>query len=43
MNEELIAAQGSKVDIGGYYQPDLEKVADAMRPSGTLNDTIDSI
>ncbi|MEP5614393.1 MAG: NADP-dependent isocitrate dehydrogenase [Cyclobacteriaceae bacterium] len=43
INEELITAQGSKVDIGGYYQPDIQKVADAMRPSGTLNDIIDSI
>ncbi|MEP1095359.1 MAG: NADP-dependent isocitrate dehydrogenase [Cyclobacteriaceae bacterium] len=43
INEELIAAQGSKVDIGGYYQPDIKKVAEAMRPSSTLNDIIDSI
>jgi isocitrate dehydrogenase len=35
--EELIAAQGKPVDIGGYYHPDAEKVEKAMRPSATLN------
>ena len=35
--EELIAVQGKPVDIGGYYQPDLEKLMPAMRPSATLN------
>jgi isocitrate dehydrogenase len=34
---ELNNAQGSTVDIGGYYHPDPQKVAAAMRPSGTLN------
>ncbi|MCP5371512.1 MAG: NADP-dependent isocitrate dehydrogenase [Hyphomicrobiales bacterium] len=34
---ELDAAQGSSVDIGGYYHPDPAKVAAAMRPSPTLN------
>ena len=34
---ELNDAQGSTVDIGGYYHPDPQKVAAAMRPSGTLN------
>ena len=34
---ELIAVQGQPVDIGGYYRPDLAKVAAAMRPSATLN------
>ena len=34
---DLDAAQGSAVDIGGYYHPDPEKVAAAMRPSATLN------
>lgn len=37
INAELIAAQGSPVDMGGYYQPDDAKTAAAMRPSGTLN------
>ena len=34
---ELEAAQGSSVDIGGYYLPDEEKAEAAMRPSPTLN------
>ena len=38
--EELDAVQGSSVDIGGYYRPDVEKVAAAMRPSSTLNDAL---
>ncbi len=40
---ELNAAQGSAVDIGGYYQPDGELATKALRPSGTLNAIIDSI
>ncbi len=39
--EELNAVQGSAVDIGGYYLPDAERVADAMRPSPTLNDALE--
>ena len=35
--EELIAVQGKPVDIGGYYQPQLDKLVPAMRPSATLN------
>jgi len=35
--EELNAAQGNHVDIGGYYLADPEKIAAAMRPSETLN------
>ena len=35
--EELIAVQGAKVDIGGYYKPDMAKLSAAMRPSATLN------
>lgn len=41
--EELNAAQGAPVDIGGYYQPDEGKTSAAMRPSATLNSVIDSI
>jgi len=41
--EELTAVQGRPVDIGGYYHPDPELVAKAMRPSATLNSIIDSI
>jgi isocitrate dehydrogenase len=35
--EELLAVQGSPVDVGGYYQPDLAKANTALRPSATLN------
>ncbi|GAB2776001.1 NADP-dependent isocitrate dehydrogenase [Salinimicrobium soli] len=38
--EELLDAQGSPVDIGGYYHPEEEKVSRAMRPSETLNSII---
>ncbi|MFD9333198.1 NADP-dependent isocitrate dehydrogenase [Streptomyces sp. NPDC060028] len=35
--DELIAVQGSPVEIGGYYQPDAAKASAVMRPSATLN------
>ena len=35
--EEFKAAQGKPADIGGYYNPSLEKKADVMRASKTLN------
>ena len=35
--EELITAQGEAVEIGGYYHPDEEQAARAMRPSATFN------
>jgi isocitrate dehydrogenase len=34
---ELAAVQGKPVDIGGYYLPDVAKLAAVMRPSKTLN------
>lgn len=37
INEELISAQGKPQNIGGYYFPDDELVANAMRPSATFN------
>ncbi len=40
---ELNAAQGSAVNIGGYYQPDVELTAMAMRPSRTFNSIIEHI
>ncbi|HCK11145.1 MAG TPA: NADP-dependent isocitrate dehydrogenase, partial [Candidatus Latescibacteria bacterium] len=43
INEELIEAQGSPVDIGGYYRPDAAKMSAAMRPSSTLNAILDSV
>ena len=42
INEELLAVQGQAVDVGGYYAPNPELAAKAMRPSKTLNDAIDS-
>jgi len=41
--DEMIAVQRHPVDIDGYYQPDPDKVAAAMRPSATLNTIIDGI
>ena len=41
--EELNAAQGEAVDIGGYFQPDVAKTAAAMRPSATFNAIIDKL
>ena len=41
--DELVAVQGTPADIGGYYQPDLQKVAAAMRPSRTLNEALASL
>ncbi len=35
--EELNAAKGKAVDLGGYYHPDPTKVRTAMRPSQTFN------
>jgi len=43
INEELLAAQGRPVDLGGYYRPDFEKASKAMRPSGTFNGIIDGL
>jgi isocitrate dehydrogenase len=43
INEELLAAQGRPVDIGGYYKPDETKVEKEMRPSATLNAIIDTM
>ena len=41
--EELAAVQGSPVEISGYYRPDPERVAAAMRPSGTLHEALTSL
>ncbi|MFG2818564.1 NADP-dependent isocitrate dehydrogenase [Kitasatospora sp. NPDC048365] len=40
---ELIAVQGSPVELGGYYQPDPAKAAAVMRPSATLNEALASL
>jgi isocitrate dehydrogenase len=43
INEELIAAQGKPVDMGGYYHADEVLTEKAMRPSATLNAIIDAL
>lgn len=40
--QELIDAQGSAQDIGGYYAPIDELAEKAMRPSETLNEALNS-
>jgi isocitrate dehydrogenase len=37
---ELIGAQGSPADIGGYYRPDADKTSAVMRPSATFNEVL---
>ncbi|QYD67116.1 NADP-dependent isocitrate dehydrogenase [Paraburkholderia edwinii] len=41
--EELAAAQGKPVNIGGYYRPNTDLAGKAMRPSSTMNRVIDAI
>jgi isocitrate dehydrogenase len=43
IDAEMLAAQGSPVDIGGYFRPDPVKANQAMRPSATLNEIIDNM
>ena len=43
IDAELIAVQGSPVDIGGYYRPDADKAAAVMRPSATFNGILASL
>ena len=40
---ELNAVQGKPADIGGYYLPDLQKMAAVMRPSATFNAALDAV
>jgi isocitrate dehydrogenase len=40
---ELNGVQGVPVDIGGYYFPDANATARAMRPSATFNGILDAI
>ncbi|MDG1277128.1 MAG: NADP-dependent isocitrate dehydrogenase [Algoriphagus sp.] len=40
---ELNGSQGSPVDIGGYYKPDVTLTSVAMRPSKTINETLASL
>jgi isocitrate dehydrogenase len=39
--QDLLDAQGQKMDINGYYFPDEDLVTEKMRPSKTLNSIID--
>ncbi|MBT3469367.1 MAG: NADP-dependent isocitrate dehydrogenase [Opitutae bacterium] len=41
--DELNAAQGEPMDIGGYYHPDEAKASAAMRPSKIFNEIIESL
>jgi isocitrate dehydrogenase len=41
--EELNAAQGRAVNIGGYYHPNEALTAKVMRPSATLNGVLDTV
>jgi isocitrate dehydrogenase len=41
--EELNAEQGQGVDMGGYFHPDPQKMANAMRPSATFNAALDQV
>ncbi len=43
ITEELMAAQGQPVDLGGYYKPDPEMMTRAMRPSATFNAAIAAV
>ncbi|WHS51049.1 NADP-dependent isocitrate dehydrogenase [Rothia sp. SD9660Na] len=40
---ELLDAQGSPADLGGYYKPEDAKASAVMRPSATLNDVVDKL
>ncbi|MCR6652506.1 MAG: NADP-dependent isocitrate dehydrogenase [Cellvibrionaceae bacterium] len=40
---ELNGVQGKPVVIGGYYRPDAQLAAQAMRPSAILNSIIDAV
>jgi isocitrate dehydrogenase len=37
---ELLAVQGSPVEVGGYYRPDPAKAETVMRPSKTFNEAL---
>merc|ERR1712085_226111 len=40
IQKDLIDCQGTKLDLGGYYKVNKEKVDKLMNPSATLNDII---
>ncbi|PTB89239.1 NADP-dependent isocitrate dehydrogenase [Pseudidiomarina aestuarii] len=41
--EQLNGVHGSPVEIGGYFQPNADLVAKAMRPSALLNEALGSL
>ncbi len=41
--DELNTVQGVAVEMGGYYRPDGELIAAAMRPSSTLNSALSAL
>ncbi len=43
ITREFIDAQGKKVDIGGYYKPDIQKTSIIMRPSKVFNDILSKL
>jgi isocitrate dehydrogenase len=43
INEQLLAAQGKPVDLGGYFMPAVENALPVMRPSAVLNEIIDNL
>jgi isocitrate dehydrogenase len=43
ITEELLAAQGAAMDLGGYFLTDPAKTEAAMRPSATFNAIIDAM
>jgi isocitrate dehydrogenase len=42
INEELLAAQGQPVDLGGYFILSEDKASQVMRPSAVLNEILDT-
>ena len=38
--DELVAVQGSPVDLGGYYDPDPRTCEAVMRPSAAFNEAL---
>ncbi|QNE89014.1 NADP-dependent isocitrate dehydrogenase [Corynebacterium incognita] len=41
--QELLDAQGSPADLGGYYSPDEDKTTAVLRPSAKYNELLDSL
>ncbi len=41
--DELSAVQGGSVDIGGYYDADMDKMKAVMRPSITFNSILETV